>query len=141
MATSEKQQAAPKMVTARVIRNYGSAIVGSTVRVPEAEYNRLREPDGAGGFRFPILISQADADALEVKKREVEAKARAAQVDTDRATSDGWAEYQRQSGQIVAAHRIEEQRRQQAILTGGDAKEDPEEQRHRFEQQVAAGRG
>ncbi len=138
-----KQPAPPKLIEAIVVANYGQHLVGSLVRVTEAEYRRLREPDGAGGHRFPVLITQADRDTLAAKIRDAEAKAREVQMasDADRATSEGWAEYQRMSSEILAAARIQEQQRQHAMLTGAPIVEDPEAVRKRFEENVRAGRG
>lgn len=144
---NEKQQpanpTAPKMVRARVVSNYGRHIPGALVEVSEAEYSRLRDRDPAGGHRFPVLISQVDADALEAKRRADEEKARAAHAaaDTERSTSEGWADYQNRASEELAAKRVEEQRRQQAILTGAPVAEDPETARARFQENVAAGRG
>ena len=131
-------------VRARVVSNYGSHLPGSIVEVTEKEYQRLREEDGAGGYRFPVLISQADADALAAMARESEEQAHRARVaaDTDRATSEGWAEHQRRAAELFDARRVEDQRRRHAILIGGEAPViDPAEQQRRFDENVRAGRG
>jgi hypothetical protein len=130
-------------IKARVVSNYGRYLPGATVEVAEAEYNRLREADGGGGFRYPVLISSADQAELEAKARAREAKAQAAraEADSDRATTEGWSEYQRKAAEIVAVSRIEDQKRQHALLTGGPVLLDPEEQKRKFEENVAAGRG
>ena len=133
--------AGPKMVNARCVMNYGSHRVGETITVPEQEYHRLRKTDGDGGFLFPVMISQADADALAAKKQAEQDKARAANIDLDRSTSEGWADYQRKAGEILAAQRIKEQKAQQAILVGEAQPADPEEAARKFREHVSAGRG
>jgi hypothetical protein len=132
------------MVKARVVQNYGRHLVGAFVEVEEREYHRLRKSDGAGGYTFPVLISQADADALAAKERDARAKAESARAasDTDRHTAEGWAEYQRKASEVLAAKRIEEQRATQAALLGEQqAAIDPNELARRFAENVAAGRG
>ena len=129
------------MVTARCVMNYGHFRVGETITVPEHEYHRLRKVDAAGDYSFPVMISQADADALAARKLAVEDKARAANIDLDRSTSEGWSDYQRKAGEILAAQRIKDQKAQQAILVGEAKPEDPEEVARKFREHVAVGRG
>ena len=136
---------APKTVKARVVSNYGNAQPGAIVTVEEREYNRLRVfADGA--FCFPVLITQADADAVATRKQATDAKAVAARAaeDLERSTSDGWADYQQKASSIVAAQRVAEQKRQHALLTG-EKEEDPAVTAaavaQRFADNVSAGRG
>ena len=142
MAQQQEKQSGPKTIKARVVMIYGPHLVGSTIEVSEAEYNRLRRSDGKGGHTFPVLISQADQDAIDALRLKAEAAALAANPDTDRMTSQGWADYQRRASEILAAQRIKEQNRQNAMLTGAPLPvEDPAEVECSFKAHVAAGRG
>ena len=138
MGRDMDKPATPKMVKCRCVQIYGPHRVGEVIDVTEQEYARLAGPDGT----HPILISQADADALAAKQRAAADQSRASTPDTDRTTSQGWADYQRQAGEILAAKRIADQNRQNALLTGqAQTAEDPADVARRFQQNVAAGRG
>jgi len=108
--TSKPQTAtkAPEpMVQVKVVSNYGSHAIGSTVEVTLREYNRLRSPvldkDGeeTGRFTYPILISrehEAERDAAAAEKDKAE---RARRSQGEQATAPGWAEYERRALDIV----------------------------------------
>lgn len=106
---ADKQTAAPsapKMVTCKVVSNYGAHRPGETIEVSEREYNRLRtrdlDDDGkpAGDWKFPVLINATDAAAI-AKREEAEREAKQRQMREATDGGAGWADYERESLDIV----------------------------------------
>jgi hypothetical protein len=116
MAEKPQAQNAPKKITCRVVSNYGGHLAGAIIAVDEKEYVRMRaavlddNDQPTGEYRFPVLITDADAAVL-AKREEAErsAKARAAQQSADYGA--GWAEMERQSLARVRADYAVNQKR------------------------------